>query len=82
MEKKLGRYLQKNEVVHHIDGNPRNNSPENLVVFQKNSTHLKDELKGRIPKWSRQGLENMCKAHPEWNANRVLSKFCDQEPSQ
>ena len=31
-EKKLGRRLYRNEVVHHIDRNKRNNSPCNLYV--------------------------------------------------
>jgi len=30
---KIGRWLKSNEVVHHIDGNKKNNSMENLVVL-------------------------------------------------
>lgn len=33
MIRKLGRPLKSNEHVHHIDGNPRNNNPENLIVL-------------------------------------------------
>ena len=34
-EKQLRRKLRKEEVVHHIDGDRRNNSPENLMVMTK-----------------------------------------------
>ena len=39
MEQKLGRKLMKPEVVHHLDGNPSNNSPENLMLFPNNGEH-------------------------------------------
>ena len=32
-EQKIGRKLEKGEIVHHIDGNKRNNSPCNLMVM-------------------------------------------------
>jgi hypothetical protein len=59
MEKKLGRYLLPTEVVHHIDGNPMNNHPDNLMIFQTNRDHLKTELRGRVPKWTDEGYRNM-----------------------
>ena len=40
MESKIGRYLEQNEVVHHIDGNPRNNNIENLELFSSQSEHI------------------------------------------
>jgi hypothetical protein len=40
MEKHLGRPLKNNEVVHHIDGNKRNNDISNLVVVSR-SEHAK-----------------------------------------
>ena len=42
-EKKLGRKLKPGEVVHHRDGNPLNNSPNNLIVYPNQSTHMKNE---------------------------------------
>lgn len=38
-EQMLGRPLKKGEVVHHIDGNKRNNKPENLMVFKTQKEH-------------------------------------------
>jgi len=42
-EKKLGRKLKSKEVVHHIDGNSLNNSPNNLKVYKSQSQHMKKE---------------------------------------
>jgi len=33
LEERLGRSLRNNEVVHHVDENPINNLPENLMVM-------------------------------------------------
>lgn len=59
MEAKLQRYLHPKEVVHHIDGNPSNNAPENLMVFGSNAAHLKHELTGRVPNWTPEGKARM-----------------------
>jgi hypothetical protein len=39
MEKKIGRLLRPEEVVHHIDGDPSNNAPENLKLFANTGEH-------------------------------------------
>lgn len=38
-EQKIGRYLRKGEVVHHLDENGFNNSLDNLIVFATNAEH-------------------------------------------
>lgn len=40
-ERILGRPLKPGEVVHHIDGNPRNNDEENLRIFPSQSDHAR-----------------------------------------
>ena len=62
VEDKLGRYLTPEEVVHHIDGNVANNHPDNLEVYSSNAEHLKRDLAGRIPKWSRSGKRRILAA--------------------
>jgi len=41
MEKHIGRYLKKAEVVHHIDRNRSNNKLSNLMLFPNSSAHIK-----------------------------------------
>ena len=47
-EKLLGRALTDEEVVHHVDGNKRNNDPENLMVLPSQSEHAKLHMRERV----------------------------------
>jgi predicted transcriptional regulator len=76
MEKKLCRYLDRKEVVHHIDGNPLNNHPDNLAVFGCNADHLRHELTGKCPNWSASGWARMQEAVRKPRTPRK-SKSCD-----
>lgn len=48
MEQVLGRKLKPNEVVHHKDGNKKNNSPDNLEVLEW-SEHSREHYHKRAP---------------------------------
>jgi hypothetical protein len=56
LENKIGRLLTKEEVSHHIDGNTKNNSPENLEVLtikEHNLLHGKKHWKHGISRYAR-----------------------------
>ena len=40
MENALGRFLNGNESIHHIDGNKLNNDINNLMLFPTNKEHI------------------------------------------
>ena len=39
VERALGKYLPSTAIVHHMDGNPSNNAPKNLVVCPDQAYH-------------------------------------------
>jgi hypothetical protein len=57
-EQTLGRPLEKGEIVHHIDGNKKNNAPENLAVMRQGE-HMREHGLG---------VPGVTPAHKPWRA--------------
>jgi hypothetical protein len=43
MEKHIGRYLKKGEIVHHINGNRQDNRIKNLKLFKTQADHVRQK---------------------------------------
>lgn len=69
-EKTLGRYLSEEEVVHHLDCNRDNNSPENLLVLPNQAMHI------RLHQW----IDAGCTIHPSYEP-KVSTYYGRPKPS-
>lgn len=79
MEKKIGRFLKPNEVVHHIDGDKLNNNIKNLKLFERGKhigLHNSKRI-GQIP-WNK-GKKGLQVA---WNKGKTFSEELKRKMSK
>lgn len=72
-EKKLGRKLKPEEVVHHIDEDKSNNDLDNLIVFATKADHTSYHNGGTIY-FDDEGIAH---THRKWEGQRC--KVCNKE---
>lgn len=63
MEQKIGRLLEKQEIIDHVDGLTLHNHPDNLRLFSDNTAHLQATITSSIPNWSVAGYQRMCSTY-------------------
>jgi hypothetical protein len=52
VEQREGRKLGSDEIIHHVDGDPLNNQPDNLVILTR-SEHMRLHMAGRrVREWT------------------------------
>lgn len=70
MAEAVGRMLDPQEVVHHVDGDPLNNERANLELFATNADHLRHELMGQTPAWTPEGRARTQEGWRAWHSQR------------
>lgn len=71
----LGRKLEPQEVVDHIDGLHLHNDPSNLRLFSSNAEHLKATISGQIPEWSKDGVDRMNSSRHQRKATKQVDTY-------
>ncbi|MEX0784472.1 MAG: HNH endonuclease [Dehalococcoidia bacterium] len=61
LERTIGRYLEPQEVVHHLDGDKANNTPENLRLYPSNAAHKREDMRGNS--WAKGDFGNPKRRH-------------------
>ena len=71
MEKHLGRKLKRNEVVHHIDGNKRNNNINNLKLMTLSEHSKMHRLNHKMSYETKEKIRKSTKGKPSANRNKT-----------
>jgi len=76
-----GRWVEPSEVVHHVDHNRSNNSPENLEIISSGGQHARGHVLEKFDRIGRVSVALECTAcGTGYRAKRgVASKFCSLE---
>lgn len=82
MEKFLGRYIKKEEVVHHIDENKSNNDINNLMLFPTIGAHIAFHHKLRREKARKDLKEKRYKICKKCNKKLPLTEFYKDKKSK
>ena len=86
-EEKLNRKLKEGEVVHHMNGNKKDNRHKNLIVFKTTSDHSifhksdhSQLIKNKDGSWSCKRKENLyCDYCDKEITNRHNKRYCSEE---
>jgi len=69
MEEKIGRYLEKDEVVHHINGIKNDNTIENLVIMSHQQHGTEHWHRPEMRKWQSERMKKL-RSKRFWSTSR------------
>jgi hypothetical protein len=75
LERKIGRYLDPQEVVDHIDGLRLHNDPSNLRLFDSNADHLRATISGQVPHWSKEGFQRLSSTRLQQSESQRVDSY-------